>query len=93
MKRIWELPGAIIPASRKGQRSPGLRLRPGGSESTPIMAVSASAMLEVASAPSSGSGVRRREIRIATAIAPKSAAETHASRTASNEARLAYAVA
>jgi len=79
------MPGAIAPASRNGQSSdasvPLLAL-----ETSPIAAVSTSAVLTVTSAPSTGSSVRRNPNRTATASAPKSAAEQHARSTAANYA-------
>jgi len=50
--------------------------------------VTARATVDVASAPSTGSSVRLSAKRIATAMAPNSAAEAHASRTASTQAVL-----
>ena len=81
--RICESPGAIAPATRNGHTSPRSK---SGLAARAIAPVTASATVDIASEPSSGSSLLRRANRTATAIAPKSAAERHARRTAATQA-------
>jgi hypothetical protein len=82
-KKICEAPGAIAPATRNGQASTRSVPR---AATRQIAAVSASATDDIASDPSSTSSNRRIANRTATDIAPNSAAEAHASRTAATQA-------
>ena len=81
--RICESPGAIAPATRNGHSSPRSK---SGLATRLIAPVTTSATVDMASEPSSGSSLLRRANRTATAIAPKSAAERHARRTAATQA-------
>src|SRR5262245_5249625 len=82
-KKICEAPGAIAPVTRNGHASTRSCPR---AATRQIAAVSASAIDDIASDPSSASSNWRNANRTATDIAPNSAAEAHASRTAATQA-------